>query len=949
MAADPPPPRTRSARLTLISLLLIPLLSLAALWAFIASVTLGSVIRDQHYNTVEAALIPGVTALEQALPLERAITLVWLGGDRRSALVQAELAGARRNTDRYIPQVRSSIIAVKGLLGAAAYTRMNIFLADLSGLGRIRAAVDSGADDTVTAFNAYDTISSAEYQFFSISSPPADPELSLMTQSAIAEARGQEATGGAISLIEGALARRGLMTQSERVLFAQQVGQQNLEVGNMFALANPAMAAVFARTYNSPAYRSLQATEIQVEASPPGRPIPVNPVTFQPTAQAFQTEAMSGGNQIGGALAARSAHLHDSTLTELALAAGLGLVAVAASVFVMMRFGRRLRVELTDLYQSARQMANERLPRLVERLHRGEDVDVEEESPPLKAGKVTETANVAQAFSTVQRTAVEAAVGQASLRKGINKVFVSLSLRNQSLLHRQLGMLDTMERATADPAVLSDLFRLDHLTTRMRRHAEGLLILAGATPGRGWRDPVPVADVLQAAVAEVEDYVRVDVMIDSADAVAGTAVNDVIHLMAELIENATTFSPPNTRVTVTGSVVGRGFAVEIEDRGLGLAPDAMAAINERLASPPEFDLADSDQLGLFVAGRLAARHGIRVALRASHYGGITAIVVLPWEIIVPEHEGSTWFGPGGIGQLPSAAANGLTNKAGLAGNGEQRPAFGMTGRHRLLPSAVSPEGGGARGTELAGGPAPSLAGPAFPALPSAAPGQPGPSAPGPAKAPPGSQAAAARTIGSAELSWFGGPTRAAEPSESGAPAGPTRPAEPGESGAPAAPVESADVLEPAGITGPGADWTPREPEAPTSPGLRSNDGASGEGDASTGAGGQRASSANGAAHGTYLGLPRRVRMANLAPQLRGQLGAAQPSSDPLGSLEAGGPPARSPEQTGSRLSELQHGWLRGRLDDLEGPDADPATPPVGGQPGDASGEEAGPNDRGGES
>ena len=162
-----------------------------------------------------------------------------------------------------------------------------------------------------------------------------------------------------------------------------------------------------------------------------------------------------------------------------------------------MRFGRRLRVELTSLYDSARQMADERLPRLVERLRRGDDVDVEAESPPLTAGRITEIADVARAFSTVQRTAVEAAVGQASLRKGVNQVFVNLSLRNQSLLHRQLGMLDTMERATSDPVVLADLFRLDHLTTRMRRHAEGLLILAGTTPGRGWRDPVPAADVLQ--------------------------------------------------------------------------------------------------------------------------------------------------------------------------------------------------------------------------------------------------------------------------------------------------------------------------------------------------------------------------------------------------------------------------------------------------------------------
>jgi hypothetical protein len=177
---------------------------------------------------------------------------------------------------------------------------------------------------------------------------------------------------------------------------------------------------------------------------------------------------------------------------------------------------------------------------------------------------------VADAFESVQRTAVQAAVGQANLRKGVNQVFLNLSLRNQSLLHRQLGMLDAMERATDEPAALADLFRLDHLTTRMRRHAENLIILSGATPGRGWRDPVPVVDVLRAAIGEVEDYIRVDVASDGRDAVVGSAVNDVIHLVAELIENATTFSPPSTQVEIRADAVANGFAVEIEDRGLGL-------------------------------------------------------------------------------------------------------------------------------------------------------------------------------------------------------------------------------------------------------------------------------------------------------------------------------------------------------------------------------------------
>ena len=842
MATDPPLPRTRSARLTLVSLLLIPLLSLAALWAFTASITFGNVISDQNYNKAANTITPSVSGLAAALAGERATSLSWLGADRQSTLIQGDLQSVRHSTDTYTAAVRSSIMSVSGLFDATARTRLDQFLAELARVGQIRAAVDSGADSQAAAYNAYSAIIDAEYEAFEISLPPSDPTLSLMTQSAIAEGRAENYTGGAVALVEGALAARGLMAQPERELFAETVGQQNLEVSDMYSLANPALTVVYKQIYDTPAYHQLLADENQVEASPASQPIPVSYATFQTTVQAIQASVLAAEPRIGDVLAAQSAHLSDSLLTELYLAGGLGLAAVLASIFVMVRFGRRLRVDLTDLFDSARQMANERLPRLVERLRSGEDVDVQEESPPLRAGRITEIANVAQAFSTVQRTAIEAAVGQASLRKGVNQVFVNMSLRNQSLLHRQLGMLDTMERGTSDTALLGDLFGLDHLTTRMRRYAESLLVLAGATPGRRWQNPVPVADVLQAAVAEVEDYVRVDVIIESADAVAGTAVNDVIHLVAELVENATAFSPPNTRVTVSGGIVGHGFAVDIEDRGLGIAPDAMAAINEQLAVPPEFDLANLDQLGLFVTGKLAARHGIRVTLRMSPYRGTTAVVVLPWEIIVPGNEADAWFKPGGIGELSTA----VTKR-------ELGPAFGMTGRHRLPRPPSRPEDGGANGTELTGVPLADT-GSWFAAPPEgdgAAPDQPGRPGYGPPQAEPGSPVAAPAgwAVGSAESN------------------GSSRPAD---------------------ITW-SAEFTGAAPGRPT----------------------------NGtAADGTYLGLPRRVRQANLAPQLRGQLGA-EPAASLIHPGEAAESSARSPEHASSRLSELQDGWQRGRLDDLD--------------------------------
>jgi hypothetical protein len=245
-------------------------------------------------------------------------------------------------------------------------------------------------------------------------------------------------------------------------------------------------------------------------------------------------------------------------------------------------------------------------------------------------------------------------------------------------------MLDSMERATQEPGALADLFRLDHLTTRMRRHAEGLIILSGATPGRGWREPVPVVDVLRAAIAEVEDYTRVEVMSESRDTVAGTAVNDVIHLVAELIENATTFSPPNTPVEVRGDSVGSGVAVEIEDRGLGLTRDELAEINERLESSPEFDLASSDQLGLFVVGRLAARHQIKVSLRQSPFGGTTAIVLLPHSIVVREGETGPRPAPAGRQPVASSASNGShpPQATDAIEHRERASAFSLAGRNR---------------------------------------------------------------------------------------------------------------------------------------------------------------------------------------------------------------------------------------------------------------------------
>ena len=233
-----------------------------------------------------------------------------------------------------------------------------------------------------------------------------------------------------------------------------------------------------------------------------------------------------------------------------------------------------------------------------------------------------------------QAAAAEAA--EAALRNGFRQILASLGRRNQSLLHRQLRIIDTLEQQASSPSALAELFTLDHLTTRMRRHAESLTVLSGAAPGRSWSGPVPIIDVMRAAAAEVEDYTRVTVISDAEEAVAAVAVTDMIHLLAELIENATLFSPSSTRVEIRAERVANGFAVEVTDRGLGIPADQLRELNAQLAEPLDVGLADADRLGLFVAGRLAARHGVHVSLSPSPYLGTKAMVVLPDAIVVSE-------------------------------------------------------------------------------------------------------------------------------------------------------------------------------------------------------------------------------------------------------------------------------------------------------------------------
>jgi anti-sigma regulatory factor (Ser/Thr protein kinase) len=291
------------------------------------------------------------------------------------------------------------------------------------------------------------------------------------------------------------------------------------------------------------------------------------------------------------------------------------------------------------------------------RLHAGQGVDIDAEAPMRRlAGG--ELAQVGTALTAVQRAALKAASERAELLSGISGVYVSIARRSQVLLHRQLDLLDGMEQRQRDPAELQDLYRIDYLATRMRRHSESLLILSGIAPGRGWRDPIPLSEVLRAAVAEIENASRVRIWATPRVSVAGGSVADVIHLLAELVENASAFSPPSTQVQLRAARVRGGLLIEVEDSGFGMKEDAMAEANRKIRSE-KVDLLDAKQIGLIVVNRLAERQGVSVELRSSGSGGVTAAVLIPENLVrddMPVHDRAlAESGAGGRSLAPASA------------------------------------------------------------------------------------------------------------------------------------------------------------------------------------------------------------------------------------------------------------------------------------------------------
>jgi Nitrate and nitrite sensing len=576
----------------------------------------------------------------------------------------------------------------------------------------------------------------------------------------------------------------------------------------------------------------------------------------------------------------------DALRNALLIAVVLGIALLA-----LLLVTRSIAGPLQRLRAGAIEIAQHRLPDAVQRLRTTERGDLDVSVEPIGIRTKEEIGQVAEAVDDIQQVAVRLATEQAALRRSIGDMFTNLARRSQTLIDRQLELIDDLERNETDPDTLGHLFRLDHLATRMRRNAEDLIVLSGADPGgRHWVQQMTVVDVARAAAAEVEEYQRVELLPLADLEVAGHLAVDVIHLLAELIENATAFSPPNTKVQIAGQAVPHGYVIEIEDRGLGMSDEELIRANERLANPPEIDFALSRVLGLYVVGRLSKRHGIKVQLRHSWYGGVTALTLLPNSMLVWPKV------PQMVTAEPAAATGVVQGRAELppperagAGAVEAEPA--PSGDHHLPifeaarsdwfndePDAPAPPPFHQRRQR-----GPGSDGDGRPAS-RPAPGPPPPPTPPPTPAP------EERAYRTAQFP----PPPPAEPTPA-----PSRP-EPAQAVDEQTPLYRAERARLRDDTPPpyrpAPQAAPQEPRPPYRPAPVA------EAPPSPPAGpapeqGERL---------TQAGLPRRVPRANMAPGMV----ADQPASpDPA---PTGPPPGRSPEEVRSMLSSYRTGIQRGR-------------------------------------
>lgn len=634
------------------------IVSLTLLWVFAAWVTVREGVNLLGAATVDGRIVEPSEPLLVELQRERRLTVAHLGTGSR--VVDKGMRDQRARTDSLRAEFTS--MAQGDVVDLAAedslVERIAAVNAELDKLVAARKAIDAGKTEPSRATQQYNSTIDAMYRMYDSVAAFDDKDIAADGRALSDMHRSREFLAREDSLLSGVFAKGGFTADDHAEFLRMSAVFHYTLTDALNRLPDEDRATFDAWLKSEPVVR-LQTMEAQLVRYEPGTgPLPVSGESWRVAADAtlsgMHTQVVAGGDRLFD----RIVPVAIGVVIRLLLAGGLGLIAVVASIILSITTTRQLLAQLQKLRDAAHELSDDRLPGIVERIGHGEVVDVAKEAPALEFGD-DEIGQVGQAFNTVQRTAISVAAEQAELRRSIRDILLSLARRTQGLVHRQLTVLDVMERRETDPEELKELFRLDHLAIRMRRNAENLIVLSGSSPARTWRRAVPMVDVVRGALAEVEDYTRVTLMPMGEVVLVGRAVGDVIHLLAELIENAVSFSPPYTNVQVSGQLVANGYVIEIEDRGLGMKPEDLDAANERIADPPEFRISGTARLGLYVVSQLARRHDIQVVLKPSPYGGTTVVVLLPQELVeldpAPRHpEGDTRPG------LPRRTSTGTT-------------------------------------------------------------------------------------------------------------------------------------------------------------------------------------------------------------------------------------------------------------------------------------------------
>ncbi len=631
------PTNYRTIRSRLAGVVVVPSVVLLIMWAVFSSYTVfdGFYMRSIAVGVKEAT-IPSVQAFV-GLQKERQLSLALLskaGGDAAALNLQQE------QTDESVRKMKEAFAELSGSAPQDITDRINALNTVLDELPQHRSQVEARNGNPQEIYDYYNSLVDAGVALFSRQArqvPDAEAGQSTVQAVAIFQAAdwmSRSATIGSRGLLNGRF------TPAERIEFVRLIGayHSGVDATIPFALEQP--RAQYDALRGTSEYRAMVELE--------GKIINGDTSVTDPQWRAVTTPVHERLVEIAVRQAEDAANLGldkaNTRFTAVLIGSLIALLAVIVGIVLALRISNRLVsralvTRLTSLREDTLRLAQERLPHIVARLRGGEQVDIHRDMPPLDYGN-DEIGQVADAFNTAQYTAIAAAVKETQAREGVNRVFLDIAHRNQGLVHRQLKILDKLEREEENPEQLDSLFQLDHLATRARRNAENLIILAGEQPGRQWRKPVRLSDVIRAAVAETEQYVRVRVNPVPDRALVGVAVADTIHLLAELVDNATAFSSPRSEVIVHSSSVPHGIVIEIEDHGLGMTQEERLQANAKLSNPPDFEtmaFRGESRLGLFVVARLAARRGIKVELRDSPYGGTVALCVLPPNIVAPHN------------------------------------------------------------------------------------------------------------------------------------------------------------------------------------------------------------------------------------------------------------------------------------------------------------------------